>query len=80
MNPWHLISIRESVRRARHPRCRASESGRMFKTAGMETGMEESMTLTMAQIDLIRDSFHRLQPDVEAAYFHMASDMIALAD
>ncbi len=25
------------------------------------------MTLTTAQIDLIRDSFHRLQPDVEAA-------------
>ena len=29
--------------------------------------MDESMTLTTAQIDLIRDSFHRLQPDVEAA-------------
>ena len=25
------------------------------------------MTLTTAQIDLIRDSFHRLQPDVESA-------------
>ena len=25
------------------------------------------MTLTTAQIDLIRDSFHRLQPDVETA-------------
>jgi len=30
-------------------------------------GMEESMTLTAAQIDLIRDSFHRLKPDVETA-------------
>ena len=29
--------------------------------------MEERMTLTTAQIALIRDSFHRLQPDVEAA-------------
>ena len=29
--------------------------------------MEESMTLTTAQIDLVRDSFHRLQPDVETA-------------
>jgi nitric oxide dioxygenase len=29
--------------------------------------MEENMTLTTAQIDLIRDSFHRLQPDVEIA-------------
>ncbi len=25
------------------------------------------MTLTAAQIDLIRDSFHRLKPDVETA-------------
>ncbi len=25
------------------------------------------MTLTTAQIDLIRDSFHRLEPDVETA-------------
>jgi nitric oxide dioxygenase len=29
--------------------------------------MEEAMTLTTAQIALIRDSFHRLQPDVETA-------------
>jgi nitric oxide dioxygenase len=33
----------------------------------MEDRMDESMTPTTAQIDLIRDSFHRLQPDVEAA-------------
>jgi len=30
-------------------------------------GKEETMTLTTAQIDLIRDSFHRLEPDVETA-------------
>ena len=35
----------------------------MFRIAEME----ESMTLTTAQIELIRDSFHRLQPDVETA-------------
>ena len=35
----------------------------MFKTAKME----EPMTLTTAQIDLIRESFRRLQPDVETA-------------
>ncbi len=29
--------------------------------------MAQSMTLTTAQIDLIRDSFHRLQPDVQTA-------------
>ena len=29
--------------------------------------MEESMALTTAQIDLIRDSFHRLRPDAEMA-------------
>jgi nitric oxide dioxygenase len=29
--------------------------------------MEETMTLTTAQIALIRDSFHRLQPDVQTA-------------
>jgi hemoglobin-like flavoprotein len=30
-------------------------------------GKEEIMKLTTAQIALIRDSFHRLEPDVEAA-------------
>jgi nitric oxide dioxygenase len=39
----------------------------MFKTAEMEAEMAQSMTLTTAQIDLIRDSFHRLQPDVQTA-------------
>ena len=29
--------------------------------------MEESMALTTAQIELVRDSFHRLQPDAEMA-------------
>jgi nitric oxide dioxygenase len=46
--------------------------------------MEENMNLTPAQIDLIRDSFHRLEPDVEVAekfydrLFEIAPELRAL--
>ena len=37
------------------------------------------MILTTAQIGLIRDSFHRLQPDIETDYDHLACEMVQLA-
>ena len=37
------------------------------------------MTLTTAQIGLIRDSFHRLQPDVETASEHLYERLFEIA-
>ena len=41
--------------------------------------MEENMALTTAQIELIRDSFDCLKPDMEAAYDDLAQKLVLLA-
>jgi nitric oxide dioxygenase len=54
-NPVHLISISDPLYPA-------------LRSAGHQLPeKDEAMTLTTAQIELIRDSFIRLQPDVENA-------------